>query len=224
MPGHRGGPQFIPRPPGVKEGGPPPWAALPPDRRHVTIEMVRTALRNSGPPHPSPLEGTGARASAVLAPLYEADGEVFVVLTRRAQHLRSHQGEVSFPGGAVEAGESHREAALRESFEETGMKPTEVEIIGELDHLQTYTSKSYIVPFVGELAARPDLSANPGEVEKILHVSLDELLVPDIFREEQWGLSPLDRPLYFFELAGDTVWGATAFMLHNLLALATRTA
>lgn len=224
MPDGRGGPQFIPRPPGVKEGGPPPWASLPAERRHVTMAMVRAALRDSGRPRPSPLEGTGIRASAVLAPLYESDGEVFVVLTRRAQHLRSHQGEVSFPGGAVESGESHREAALRESFEETGMKPGDVEIIGELDHLKTYTSRSYIVPFVGELAARPELAANPDEVEKILHVSLDELLVPDIFREEHWGLAPLDRPLYFFELVGDTVWGATAFMLHNLLALATRTA
>jgi len=128
---------------------------------------------------------------------------------------------VSFPGGAVEPGESHREAALRESFEETAMKPDEVELIGELDHLQTYTSRSYIVPFVGVLPGRPELVPSPDEVEKILHVPLDELLLPEIFREEHWGLAPLDRPLYFFELYGDTVWGATAFMLHDLLTKVT---
>lgn len=163
------------------------------------------------------------RASAVLVPLYEEKGDVFVVLTRRAQHLRSHQGEVSFPGGAVEAGETHWDAARRESFEETALPAGDVELIGELDHLQTYSSRSYIVPFVGVVPTRPDLVANPEEVEKILHVPLDELLLPETYREENWGLTPLDHRLYFFELYGDTVWGATAFVLHNLLSLVTGT-
>lgn len=185
------------------------------------MDRLRAALRNGEAPRPSPIEGTGVRGSAVLAPVYEDRGEAFVVLTRRAWHLRAHQGEVSFPGGAVEPGESHLGAALRESFEETGLVADHVELIGELDHLQTYTSRSYIVPFVGALSQRPELVANPGEVDKILHVSFDELLLPETFHEEHWGLAPLDRPLFFFELHGDTIWGATAFMLYDLLVKVT---
>jgi 8-oxo-dGTP pyrophosphatase MutT (NUDIX family) len=128
---------------------------------------------------------------------------------------------VSFPGGGVDAGESPHEAALREAHEEVALEPSSVKVIGELDHLQTYSSQSYIVPFVGRLPGRPELVASPDEVEKILYVPLRELLLPEVYREEHWGLAPLDRPLYFFELVGDTVWGATGLMLRNLLALIT---
>ncbi|WP_208026722.1 NUDIX hydrolase [Rhabdothermincola sediminis] len=193
------------------------------EARHLTLEGIRASLAAGGPPRPSLLEGTGVRASAVLAPLYELDGEVHVVLTRRAQHLRSHRGEVSFPGGGQEPGEDLLDTALREACEETGLDRSAVEIICELDHLQTVTSRSFIVPFVGVLPGRPTLEPNPAEVELILHVPLDELLLDGVYREERWGLPPLDRPIYFFEIVGDTIWGATAHMLRNLLALATGT-
>ncbi|MEJ5253852.1 MAG: CoA pyrophosphatase [Acidimicrobiales bacterium] len=222
--GDRGGAQFIPRPASSRLGGPPPWDAIPVEDRHLTLEGIRAAFATAGPPRPSPLEGTGVRASAVLAPLYEHDGDVHVVLTRRAQHLRSHRGEVSFPGGGQEGTEDLVDTALREAHEETGLDPSKVEIIGELDHLQTVTSRSYIVPFVGVLPARPELTPNPAEVELILHVPLDELLLDGVYREERWGLPPLDRPIYFFEIEGDTIWGATAHLLRHLLALATGTA
>lgn len=221
--GTRGGAQFIPRPAHIMIGGPPPWAGLPLQERLVDLETLVKRLELAGPPRPSPLERAGVRASAVLAPLYEEDGEVMVVLTRRAQHLRAHRGEVSFPGGGREEGETLAEAALRESYEEIGLDPGMVEIVGELDHLQTYSSRSYIVPFVGVLRERPELTPNPNEVELILHVSLRELLLDEVYREEWWGLAPLARPLYFFELVGDTIWGATAAMLRNLLAIATGT-
>jgi 8-oxo-dGTP pyrophosphatase MutT (NUDIX family) len=174
-------------------------------------------------PRLSPLEGRGVRASAVLAPLYERGGEVHVILTRRARHLRSHRGEVSFPGGGQDPGEDLEDTARREALEEVGLDPVTVEIIGELDHLQTVTSSSFIVPYVGLLPGRPRLSPNPAEVEKILEVPLAELLDPTVYREERWGLAPLDRPIVFFELVGDTIWGATGAMLRNLLALLTGT-
>lgn len=187
----------------------------------MTVADVRRALADHGPPRPSPLENTGVRASAVLAALYDDRGEAWVVLTRRAQHLRSHRGEVSFPGGGQEGDETLRVTALREAQEETGLDPASVEVIGELDHLETITSRSFIVPFVGVLPGRPDLVASPDEVELILYVPLSELLADGVFREERWGLPPLDRPLYFFEIVGDTIWGATAAMLRNLLTLVT---
>jgi 8-oxo-dGTP pyrophosphatase MutT (NUDIX family) len=160
----------------------------------------------------------------VLAPLYEEDGQVKVVLTRRAQHLRSHRGEVSFPGGGQEPGEDLVRTALREAHEEVGLDPDDVEIIGELDHLATIMSRSFIVPFVGALPARPALVPSPAEVALILHVPLDDLLDPDAYHEERWGIPPMDRPLVFFDIEGDTIWGATGAMLRNFLALVTGTA
>ena len=146
-----------------------------------------------------------------------------MVLTRRAQHLRSHRGEVSFPGGRQEPGETHWETALREAREEIALDPSEVRAIGQLDHLRTVTSESFIVPFVAELPGRPELVADPGEVEKVLHVPLAELLLDGVFHEELWSIGGQQRPIFFFDLVGDTIWGATAAMLRNLLAIVTGT-
>jgi 8-oxo-dGTP pyrophosphatase MutT (NUDIX family) len=222
----RPGAQIIPRPHDRRPGGPPPWAELPAERRRPSVADVRAALAVTRSPRRSVLEGTGTRPSAVLAALYDdADGLATVVLTRRSAHLRSHRGEVSFPGGGAEPGDADLVAtAIREANEEVGLDPAAVEIIGEIDHLQTVTSRSYIVPFVGALTGRPELAASPDEVAAILHVSLAELLDPAIYHQERWGLPPLEHPISFFELDGDTVWGATATMLRNLLELVTATA
>lgn len=220
----RGGRQRIPRPPGARPGDPALWAHLPESDRDPSLEAVREALARAGPGRTHPVESMGVRASAVLAPLYEDGGEVHVVLTRRAQHLRSHRGEVSFPGGGRDASDDDlRATALREAQEETGLEPSSVEIVGELDHLTTITSRSFIVPYVGVLPGRPNLEPNPREVERILHVPLRELLDPEVFRQERWGLPRLDYPIHFFELVGDTIWGATAAMLVNLLSIVTGT-
>ena len=232
-PAGRGGPQQIPRPFGARLGGPPPWAHLPPEQRRPSIADVRAALAASGPPQRSIVEdrqvlessdpSTDTRA-AVLAPLYEHEGEAYVILTRRTMQLRSHSGQVSFPGGRQEPGESLHTAALRESCEEIGLDSTEVEFIGELDHLATLAAARAIIPYVGVLPGRPEgLTASPAEVDAILHVRLAELCDPAIFREEIWPL-PKDHPIFFFELVGDTVWGATAAMLRQLLGFATGTA
>ncbi len=240
----RGGPQRIPRPPGARVGAPAPWADLAPERRRPTVADVRTALAGLGPAEASPVERDGfaaaslptevldglglqrrpPRPSAVLAPLYDHDGEAHVVLTRRSLALRAHAGEVSFPGGrAEEADDDLVATALRETEEEIGLDPTVVEIVGELDHLATVTSGSFIVPWVGVLPERPALLPCSAEVDAVLHVPLSELMAPDVFREEVWILGELHRPIVFFDLFGDTVWGATAAMLRQLLGFVTGT-
>jgi 8-oxo-dGTP pyrophosphatase MutT (NUDIX family) len=158
------------------------------------------------------------RDAAVLAPFYEEEGELLVVLTRRSPRLRSHTHQVSFPGGTRDEAESLEETALREAEEEIALDPCTVELVGELDRLHTFTSGSVIVPFVGLLPGRPDLVASPSEVEQILHVRVTELLAEDVHREELWPFPDGGvRPVHFFELVGDTVWGATAAMLRQLL-------
>jgi 8-oxo-dGTP pyrophosphatase MutT (NUDIX family) len=237
VPSGRGGDQKIPRPFNARPGDPPPWADLPADRRRPSVADVRAALAGLGPPQASarelPVAATGdadgglprvRRPSAVLAPLYDVDGAAHVVLTRRTWGLRTHQGEVSFPGGRVEPGEHPRDAACREALEEIALDPASVEIIGELDHLSTVSSDSFIVPYVGVLPGRPATTPNPAEVEAVLHVALAELLDPTIFRGEVWTFpGGYDHPITFFELVGDTVWGATAALLRQLLGIVTGT-
>lgn len=219
----RGGPQRIPRPPGVRPGGQPPWAVLGDAGRTVTIDQIRERFGALGPAVRSPREGKVDRASAVLAAVFEDDGETWIILTRRAAAMRVHSGEVSFPGGGQDAGEDLRDTARREACEEIGLDPALVEIIGELDHLSTITSNSFIVPYVAVLPGRPELQASPAEVAAVLTVPLRELLDPEVFREERWDLFGQERAMWFFELVGDTVWGATAAMLRQLLGFVTGT-
>ena len=152
VPTGRGGDQVIPRPLTAIAGGPAPWADLPAARRRPTLGDVRAAFAAAGPAVRSEREGRPEldRESAVLAPLYELDGELHVVLTRRTWDLRSHQGEVSFPGGRKDDEDPDLwTTARREAHEEIGLAPDLVERIGELDHLSTITSQSFIVPYVG---------------------------------------------------------------------------
>ena len=172
----------------------------------------------------------GALRSAVLAAFYDdvdRDGRASVVLTRRSKNLRNHSGEVSFPGGRQEPGEELWVTALREAEEEIALDRTAVVYLGELDHLRTVTSRSWIVPYVAEitdpLVVIPTLQAAPDEVELVLHVGLDELLKDGVFHEELWTFGEYTRPVFFFEIEGDTVWGATAAMLRNLLSIVTGT-
>lgn len=158
----------------------------------------------------------------MLVPVFEDDGEAWIILTRRAQHLRHHRGEVSFPGGRRDEGEALVDTAQREAFEEIGLDPDDVEVVGELDHLLTVSSRSAIVPYVGILPGRPvSLTPNPDEVELILTLPFAELLRDDTYHSEVWELWGTDLEMSFFEVVGDTIWGATARILHGLLSLIT---
>ena len=167
----------------------------------------------------------GSAPSAVLVLLYEHQDEPWVVLTRRSWHLRHHAGEVSFPGGRREPGDADLWAtALREATEEIGLDADSVTGIGRLDSFVTVGSRSLVCPYVATVDAVPELVADPVEVEQVLHVPLSELTDSDAWREEIWVLDAAfggERTMTFFELPGDTVWGATAAVLRRLLSVAT---
>jgi 8-oxo-dGTP pyrophosphatase MutT (NUDIX family) len=227
LPAGRGGAQVIPRPLNATAGRPAPWAGLRASERRPSLDAVRRTFDRIGPAVPSERESLPAidRAAAVLAPLYEDGGELHVLLTRRTWGMRSHSGEVSFPGGRQDDGEDLWSTALREAHEEVALEPGSVDRVGELDHLATITSRSFIVPYVGALpAGQPATTANPAEVDAVLHVPVAELLDPALFREERWTFPDgNERGIFFFELVGDTVWGATGAMLRQLLGLLTGT-
>jgi 8-oxo-dGTP pyrophosphatase MutT (NUDIX family) len=214
----RGGGQRIPRPPGARVGGPAPWSHVPPGRRRLTLARVRERCAALPPPQPPALEMPGSRPAGVLVPLFEREGEAHVVLTKRPETMPTHQGEISFPGGGLRPGvdATPRDAALREADEEVRLPPEAVDVVAELDTLATVGSRFTIAPFVGIIDSLPPLVPNPREVVKILEVPLSELLDDEAFHEEYWG-SP-DRAISFFELPGETVWGATARVLVAFLA------
>jgi 8-oxo-dGTP pyrophosphatase MutT (NUDIX family) len=221
-PAARGGEQHIPRPPHVKAGEPPPWAVLDNGGRAVTVDEIRRAVE--GAPTGRPIAPTvpGAQAAAVLVPVFEEEGLARLVLTRRSTNLPSHQGQVAFPGGKVHDGETSEAGALREAHEEVGIRPEDVDVVGPLDELSTVASQFVLAPFVGVLPARPTLVPNPGEVARVFDVSVAELMEPDVYHAERWDIPGMgERPMHFFDVAGETVWGATARILHDLLALVT---
>jgi 8-oxo-dGTP pyrophosphatase MutT (NUDIX family) len=171
------------------------------------------------PDHEGPLLPAFPRArhSAVLVLLHDGREGPEVLLTRRSWELRHHKGEVSFPGGRMDPGETALDAALREAHEEVGLDPALVRPHGELEHLNTVVSRSYIVPKVATVTERPVLEPHEPEVERVMWVALAEFTRPDTYRTERWGTLPVDRVLHFFHLDDETVWGATAHMLVDLL-------
>lgn len=183
------------------------------------MTTVRAALDRVGQLEPIPAP-FGRISAAVLIPIFDEDGEARVILTRRASHLRSHRHEVAFPGGRIDSDETPLQAALREAEEEIALDTQHVEVLGQLAPLATLSSSSSITPFVGVLPHRPEVTANPAEVEKVFDVALVDLLADEVYREERWDIPGApDRPVLFFELEHDLVWGATARILGELLGL-----
>jgi 8-oxo-dGTP pyrophosphatase MutT (NUDIX family) len=193
----------------------------------LRVADVRDALARRGAPSSVPdevpnvtLPGPPSPAAAVLCALFDEDGQAQVVLTRRSSKLRSHAHQVSFPGGRIDPGERPVQAALREAQEEVGLDPATVLILGELSQLCTAANPAPITPFVGALPDRPVLHPNPAEVERAFTVPIVELIGPEVYHEEVWAFPDgTERFMHFFDLIGDTVWGATARMLRELLDL-----
>lgn len=137
-----------------------------------------------------------------------------MVLTERRHDLRKHAGEISFPGGRVEDGESLLECALREANEEIGLDPAAVEIVGALPPTSTVVTSFKVIPFVGLIPAGLQHTPQPSEVERVLELGLGEL-------HRGYGRRRLIRRGVPFRTAtyvvGDElVWGATARMLERL--------
>ena len=215
----RGGSQKIPRPESWHLGAPAPWEGK--ERTAFTLEALESAI--SGYNSRTLTDETKEqRRSAVLIPVYcSAQDELHVILTRRSAMMKHHTHEVSFPGGNQEPEDQDLWAtAIREAHEEIGLNPELPRFVGTLDSFVTVGSNSLVTPFVGILDTIPALEANPIEVEEIIDVPLAELLNPNIYREEIWQWQDgKSRPVFFFELIGDTVWGATASMLRQFLVV-----
>jgi len=157
------------------------------------------------------------RRAAVLVPFVRRDDALSVLFTRRTAHLRTHAGQISFPGGAIEAGDSDPvAAALRETFEETGIEPDRVEPFGYLDGFET-VSGYFVSPVTGFVRGDYALKPDPEEVDEVFEVPLDFILAPERLRRVDFDWHGRIRTTYEFEWDGRRVWGATASILKNLL-------
>ena len=215
----RGGRQRIPRPADFRVAGPPAWEGLEPEDRRLPLAEVRRRLLQSPPGADAVSLVPGSVPSAVLAPLVEIGGETHVLFIKRPETMSTHKGEIAFPGGksdpVVDA--DLLATALREAHEEIGLDPAAVEIVARLSGVATAASRFTITPYVGFLGGQPDLVRNPAEVVRVLEVPLAELLDASIYHEERWDGFQYDMSVYFFELADETLWGATARILTDLL-------
>ena len=169
---------------------------------------------------------TEARKSAVLLALFSQDGETHLAFIRSATTLRAHGGEIAFPGGSYDPSDSSLVAtALREAAEEIGLHPTRVDVLGLLSPVFTVVSNFLILPVVAYLPEGPgQLLAQASEVAEVLLLPLAALSDPAIAHTEIWSNGGHTRPVYFYDLAGEVVWGATARIIHDCLALAAEEA
>ena len=157
------------------------------------------------------------RVGSVLLLFFPRHEVLHLVLTKRPDSLREHSGQISLPGGKQEAGESLQETALREAWEEIGVKREDVQIIGRLHTLYINHSDFIVHPFVGYIPYLPEFEPHPTEVAMLIETPLAHLL--------NHATRKLDRQTYanhtllipYFDLQGQRVWGATAIILSEFL-------
>ena len=205
------------------------------DGAHETIARLRQVLAGSGEyPRPlarlslrlngsldlarlvTPAALAAMRAAAVLVPVLTYRERPAILLTQRAETLRHHQGQISFPGGGRdETDADFAAAALREAYEEVGLDPSAVSVIGYLDDYPTMTGYR-ITPVVG-LVDRPfDPAIDPGEVAATFELPLDVLLSEGAFESKFFTREGIRVPFYELNHAGFRIWGATAGILWEL--------
>jgi 8-oxo-dGTP pyrophosphatase MutT (NUDIX family) len=156
----------------------------------------------------------------LLYPYTKQDAELYLALIRRREYPGVHSGQISFPGGRREAGETLQSTALRETKEELGVSTDGLKIIGQLSSLYTPPSNFCIYPFVAFNPFRPEFRPEPREVAEVIEVSLTKLVDPAVFKVETWHFEKYGkRRIPFFEIKGHKIWGATAMILSEFLTL-----
>lgn len=199
---------------------------IAPDSSDAT--RLRRAVRGLNDPPSAPAWNAGEladaiaataprRPAAVLVPLVRRGDALSILFTRRTEHLRQHAGQISFPGGGVEASDADAiAAALRETDEETGIAPELVEPFGYLDCLDT-VSGYCVTPVVGFVGAGYSVRLQSAEVDEVFEVPLPFILEPQSLLRERILWRGRERDIFAFRWQGRRIWGATASILKNLL-------
>ncbi len=194
-----------------------------------TADAVRAGLQFPPPPldvqdlHAISLQkGARVTEAAVLVPLVNRESGVQILLTQRTEHLRDHGGQVSFPGGRVEAGDASREAtALREMQEEIGLGADCVTLLGRLPGYEI-PSGFRITPVVGWIEPPFAVAPDPFEVADIFEAPLDYFLDPANYQRREYHFRGRHRHYLAIPWQGRYIWGATAGMLYSLCRLLSK--
>ena len=157
-------------------------------------------------------ENEGIPASILLL-LYPLGGKWFFFLTKRSQDLEHHKGQISFPGGVVEKNESKMNAAIRETNEEIGVDKDVIKIIGTLTPLYVPVSNFHISPYVGWTEEKPHTKVQGSEVKRVFSVSINDLILEKNLKTKKDFFSNKSVRVPYFDLNGETVWGATSMIL-----------
>jgi 8-oxo-dGTP pyrophosphatase MutT (NUDIX family) len=166
----------------------------------------------------TPPEGVEPRLAGVLLLAYPRDGAPHIVFTKRTDSLAAHRGQISLPGGRFEATDPDlRATALREAYEELGVPPGDVHILGRLDDVYVVVSNFMIAPFVGTLNYTPSFRPDPHEVAMVIDVPLERLRDPAIFHEEDRPLSGRSRTVQVYQYEEHEIWGATGRVVQLFL-------
>jgi len=160
------------------------------------------------------------KQSAVLILFYPDKGKIKLIMIKRPKDNSVHSGQIAFPGGSFETEDKKlSQTAIREANEEVNVNPETVTLIGQLSNIHINPSNFDVTPFVGYALSRPDLKGN-NEVDKILEISIDELLDPGnithkIVRNSRG--EEFDVPCFYIQQ--EIIWGASAMMLAELIAI-----
>ena len=191
--------------------------ASPPEEKLEELEDIAVT-----PPLTQDIFDTGRRRlAAVLLLVRRIDNEPHLVFMRRTEKVHSHKGQISFPGGGFKPEDGTLEqAAIRETEEELGIQPTYYRVLGELPAIDTVVSNFLIHPFLAmSLNDAAPLTYIPDdfEVAEVLELPLRALMNPAIIHLEEWLVGGETRQVRFYNYQSTVIWGATAFILKNLL-------
>jgi 8-oxo-dGTP pyrophosphatase MutT (NUDIX family) len=185
------------------------------DTQYLMAPLGRSQIKDLQPENYQP------RKSAVMILLFQQENSIKTIFIERPIYEGVHSGQVAFPGGKFEDSDIDlKQTALRETFEEVGIQPEKIEVIGQLTDLYIQPSNFLVSPYIGFTNELPNFIANSREVQQIVTYNLFDLNNDDIKSEKEITFSggfKLKTPYY--EIQGLTVWGATAMMISELNAI-----
>jgi 8-oxo-dGTP pyrophosphatase MutT (NUDIX family) len=160
-----------------------------------------------------------SRNAAVIIPIFFRDNKAHLLFTKRTDKVEHHKGQISFPGGMQdEVDLDLKETALRETWEEMGIKAQDITILGRTDNFLTNTN-FMVTPYVAHFPYPYPFIVNEDEISSILEVPLSHLLNPEIFRIERWKRNGVLWDVHFYDFYGESIWGVTGFLLSNFLSI-----
>ncbi len=183
---------------------------------HEIVQMLREKLAAYSPQR---LQKEDAIPAAVMILLTEVEDEPHILLTRRTDMVEHHKGQISFPGGVRDREDRDLlHTALRETYEEIGVPPEKIEVLGQIDDFYTVTN-FMITPFVGIIREPVHFRLSRNEVAEVLKVPLSLFLTDRHFEMKQWEHEGHLYNVYFYYFKGHAIWGATAFILNRFIEL-----